>query len=130
MPVTPIQRFHVLLALLCWKADEYHILGKYNVTSIKQVSPQLQQSIVNYLQEEWNKRSKRPRGAVIHYLCIMPGYDFKTISGEPNYDKIDEFVKSIGSNNPKKKPLNKLNLLELNKVVTQIKAMYKKQLGK
>lgn len=113
---------------LGWKDRYFEVLKPYGVTSFKYLSAQRQEELVDYLSSEWKSRSKRPRGSVIHYLCIMPGYDFKTFTGEPHYEMIDAFVMGLGANNPNKKPLNKLTLSELNKVVTQVKAMYNRQL--
>ena len=119
---TPLQRCWYLLNLLGWNYLE--VLKPHGVTSFKHLSMQKQEELVDYLQREWNSRSKRPRGAVIHYLCIMPGYDFKTLTGEPHYDKIDEWVKTKMNG----KPLNKLSLSELNKCVSMVKQWYNKQL--
>ena len=124
MPTTPLQRFWMLLKLLGWEYLE--VLKPHGVTSFKYLSMQKQEDLVDYLQREWNSRCKRPRGAVIHYLCIMPDYDFKTLTGDPNYEKIDEFI----SGKMKGKPLNKLSLAELNTVVSMVKQWYNKQLRK
>lgn len=94
------------------------------MTSIKNLSAQRQEELVDHLQTEWNNRSKRPRGTVIHYLCVMPGYEFKTAAGEPNYEKIDEWVKT----KMKGKTLNKLSLSELNVCVSAVKQWYAKAL--
>lgn len=123
MPITPVQKFFYLLKLLGWEDQQYKILGQHGATSIKNLSPQKQEEIADFLQQEWNNRSKRPRGAVIHYLCIMPGYDYKTAAGDPNYEKIDEWVTSKMG-----KALNKLSLSELNKAVTMVKQWYNKEL--
>lgn len=124
MPFTPIQRFWYFLHQLGWKDRYFEVLKPYGVTSIKNLSAQRQEELAYQLQGEWNSRSKRPRGAVIHYLCVMPGYEFKTAAGEPNYEKIDEWVKSkMGG-----KPLNKLSLSDLNTCVSMVKRWYEKQL--
>ena len=120
---TPLQRFWYLLKLLGW--NYYEVLKPHGVSSFKYLSAQRQEEIVDYLQREWNSRSKRPRGAVIHYLCMMPNYNFKTITGEPNYEKIDEWCAGHF-----KKPLNRLSLAELNKAVSAVKAWYGKELKK
>jgi hypothetical protein len=125
---TPLQQFYYLITQLGWNDRVLELLKPYGVTSIKNLSPILQEELVDKLNTEWKNRSKRPRGAVIHYLCIMPGYNFKNAAGDPNYEKIDDFVKALGSNNPNEKELNKLTLGELNKVVSQVKAMYARQL--
>jgi hypothetical protein len=123
MAVTPLQRFWYLLKLLGW--NYYDVLKPHGVSSFKYLSVQRQEEIVNQLQAEWNSRSKRPRGAVIHYLCMMPNYNFKTITGEPHYELIDEWcVKHF------KKQLNRLSLAELNKAVSAVKSWYAKELKK
>jgi hypothetical protein len=126
---TPLTQFYYYLSMLCQTEEALKLLKPYNVTSFKHLGTEHQEEVVGKLKDEWSQRSKRPRGAVIHYLCIMPGYDYKTVTGDPNYEKIDDFVKGIGANNPNKRELNKLNLSELNKVVGQVKAMYRKQLS-
>jgi len=122
---TPVQHFWLLLALLGKKEEYFTVLKPYGVTSFAYLSVQRQEELIDDLKREWSSRSKRPRGAVIHYLCIMPGYNYKTASGEPNYEKIDEWVKSKF-----KKQLNHLTLAELNKAVSAVKGWYEKELKK
>jgi hypothetical protein len=128
MATTPLKRFYYLINQLGWRDRVLELLKPYGATSFNNLGAQHQEELADQLSTEWKTRSKRPRSAVIHYLCIMPGYEFKTAAGDPNYEKIDAFVKSLGSTNPKKKELNKLTLQELNKVVSQVKAMYARQL--
>lgn len=65
------------------------------------------------------------RGKVIHYLLLM-GYGIPSVHGKtvPNWERINPFIRSIGSNNPKRKTLNQLSYDELCKVVTQVESMY------
>lgn len=123
MSATPVQRFWTLLSLLGQKDNMVKILAPHGVISIKNLSPQKQEEVITNLESEWKSRSKRPRGTVIHYLCIMPGYNYKTIADEPNYELIDEWTSKIMG-----KPLNKLSLAELNKASTIVKAWYNKQI--
>lgn len=127
MAATPLQLFWVYVKLLGLNDQEViKVLAPLNATSFKELSAEVQIALVDYLKMEWSSRCKRPRGAIIHYLCIMPGYDFKTPSGKPNYEMIDEWVKG----KMKGKPLNKLSLSELNTVVTMVKQWYQKQVKK
>lgn len=121
----PVAHFWWLLNQLGWKDRYYEVLKPHGVTSIKYLSPQKMDEVVDGLSAEWKSRSKRPRGTVIHYLCIMPNYSYKTAAGEPNYEKIDEWVKSKFN-----KELNKLTLQELNKAVSAVKGWYGKELKK
>jgi hypothetical protein len=120
---TPVQRFWFLLSLLGKKEEYFAVLKPLGVSSFKNLSMQKQEELVDSLQLEWNSRSKRPRGAVIHYLCMMPHYNFKNAGGDPNYERIDEWVRSKF-----KKPLNHLSLSELNRCVSSVKAWYHKEL--
>ncbi len=63
----------------------------------------------------------------VHYLCLM---GMTTGNDRPDLDRINRFVENIGSNNPRKVTLNYLSPGELNKVVTQIKAMYQKEVSR
>lgn len=124
MTATPLQSFWYYLTLLGKKEEVFAVLAPYGVTSIKFLSVQLQEELVDKLRAEWAERSKRPRGAVIHYLCVMPGkYNFKTTSGEPDYEKIDNWVKSKMEG----KALNQLSLSQLNKAVQIVKAWYRRE---
>jgi hypothetical protein len=73
-----------------------------------------------------NDKRKRMRGVIIHHLCLL-GYVLP--NGKPDYDRINRFIQNIGANNPRKVILNFLYLNELPAVVTQVKEMYKKELG-
>jgi len=67
---------------------------------------------------------KASRNAIVHYLCLM---DY-TKNGKPDTQRIDAFIRNIGTRNPNKKGLFQLNKTELNKVLTQVKAMYQNEL--
>lgn len=123
--MNPFNHFWYLINQLGWKDRYYELLNPHGVTSIKHLSPQKMEEVVDSLQSEWNTRSKRPRSTVIHYLCIMPNYNYKTLSNEPNYEKIDEWVNSKFG-----KELNKLTLKELNSCVSAVKGWYAKELKK
>ena len=120
---TMLQRFWYLLTQLGWKDKHLEMLKRYGVTSFKNIGMVQQEELVNELQEEWNSRSQRPRGTVIHYLCIMPGYNYQK-AGRPDYEKINQWVASKFNG----KNLNQLSLSELNTAVTAVKQWYRKQL--
>ncbi len=120
-----MQQLWHFLHLLGWKDRYLEIMQQYGATSFRLLSADKQLECVDYLKTEWNNRTKRPRSAVIHYLCIMPNYDYTTGEGKPNYEKIDQWVESKF-----KKPLNKLSLAELNKCVSAVKFWYGKEITK
>jgi hypothetical protein len=60
----------------------------------------------------------------IHYLCLM---GMVTADNKPDYDRINLFIRNMGSNNPNKAMLHQMDDATLNRVVTQIKAMYQKE---
>lgn len=76
------------------------------------------------LQKELNDARKKMRGKIIHLLCLL-GYVDE--NGDADYDRINQFVINIGSNNPKKKILNYLYKEELQAVLNQVEKMYIKE---
>ena len=68
------------------------------------------------------------RKKIIHLLASAG----MTVSstGKPDYKRIDDFVASIGSNNPDRKKLWKLSKSELVSVTSQVEALYKKATSK
>ena len=81
-------------------------------------------TMVNALQGKQTDPHKASRNAIVHYLCLM---DY-TKNGKPDTQRIDAFIRNIGTRNPDKKGLFQLNKTELNKVLTQVKAMYQNEL--
>lgn len=77
-------------------------------------------------QQDWEDKKKSVKTAV-HYLCLC---GMVTTANQPDYDRINDFVRNIGSNNPRRVDLRQLNATELNKVVSQIKAMYQREIQK
>jgi hypothetical protein len=74
--------------------------------------------------EEDDKAREKMRGKIWHYLCLYG----MTINGEADKYRINEFIKNIGSNNPKKKMLWYLNRLELVAVLNQVEQMVGKSI--
>lgn len=124
MATTPLQRFWYYLAQLGWKDKVLSVLSPYQVTDFRALSADQQVELADQLRAEWSARSKKPRGAVIHYLCMMPGYKFK-VGETPDYTAIDTWIGSKFNG----KRLNQLTLPELNNAVTMVKAWYRKQLN-
>lgn len=73
--------------------------------------------LIKMLKNEDEKLHGKSRRLILHYLRLL-GYDYK---------HIEAFIKAIGSNNPSKKSLNNLGGIELNRVVSQVRAMYSKE---
>jgi hypothetical protein len=83
--------------------------------------------LIRHLQEKNKKNQpdlKPMRGKIIHYLCLL-GYTLA--NGKADFDRINEFIKGIGSNNPRKVILNYLRYDELYKVVNQVEQMYRNE---
>lgn len=78
--------------------------------------------LLHFLRNEEERLMKPSRGKVLHLLGLL-GYT--TPDGKLDFDRINAFVSNIGSNNPGKKPLFRLDRTELNLVVTQVEQMYK-----
>jgi hypothetical protein len=128
--VWEIKRIHALLNSLGWMERKFDILHGYGVSSTKDLNYSQTKDLLRWLESEHNSHLKRMRGTVIHYLCIMPGYAFTTPDNRPDYAKINKFIQELGSTNPKRKPLLELYSKELVAVVTQVKAMYRKEVAR
>lgn len=68
---------------------------------------------------------KRMRGKIIHIMCTAGGYTLP--DGKADYDRINNYIKNIGSRNPRKVILNFLYHKELEQVLTQIEQIFTKQ---
>ena len=72
--------------------------------------------------EAWRKR----RAYIIHLLALngwMAG-------ANPDYDRINDFIRHIGSNNPRKVILNFLDEKEMAAVCAQVEALYKNEMNR
>jgi hypothetical protein len=94
-------------------------------TSSKDLTDVETEAMLRYLQDEHSLRCKPMRGKIIHYLCLL-GYVVG--NNQPDWNRINDFIKAIGSNNPRQVQLNFLYYSELPKVVSQVEAMYKHEL--
>ncbi len=82
--------------------------------------------LLHWLRNEEDRLMKPSRGKVMHLLGLM-GYT--KLDGKLDFDRINAFVKGIGSNNHHQKDLFKLNRTELNRVVTQVEQVHKASIG-
>lgn len=96
-------------------------------TSSKDLNNVEVEAMLRYLQDEHSARCKPMRGKIIHYLCLL-GYTVG--NNQADWNRINDFIKGIGSNNPRQVQLNFLYYSELPKVVTQVEAMYRKETKK
>ena len=108
------------------KQQQLEAVHKYcEKTRVKDLEQLEAQAFITKLNTELQAKLRKSRATIIHYLCLL---GFTTKQDTPDYDRINKFVQNIGANNPKKKILNYLYPAELNKVVTQVKAMYCKEI--
>lgn len=77
--------------------------------------------LIEHLRTEKNSRTKAMRGKITHFLCLMGYVDG---DGEPDWNRINNFVKSLGKNNPAKRTLINLKIEECRNVLNQVQAMY------
>lgn len=91
----------------------------YIIAQLQKLNPK-QQSV-----NDAYPQRKKMRGKIIHYLCLL-GYTNN--HNQPDWQRIDRFIVNIGSRNPRKVILNYLYPKELTAVLTQVEAMYKKEL--
>ncbi|MFD2787961.1 hypothetical protein [Hymenobacter rubripertinctus] len=129
-PIQPAQLkvLHLLLKecdLVEMKTTLVGSFTSHRATSSKDMTEYEAQCLVDYLKAEHNGRCKKMRGKIIHYLTLL-GYVLNDQT--PDWRRINEFVKAIGSNNPRKVQLNFLYHSELPKVVSQVEAMYKHEI--
>jgi uncharacterized membrane protein len=84
--------------------------------------------LIEYLAGRLSEGKKAMRGKIIHLLCTLPESPMVDSKGAADFERINTFIQNIGSNNPKKKILNYLYYQELVPVVSQVQAMYDKQM--
>lgn len=77
--------------------------------------------------ENANAKRQPMRNKIIHYLCML-GYTDP--GGRPDYERINNYIKNIGSRNPRKVILNYLWYEELIEVLNQVEERYKKEAAK
>lgn len=125
--LTQNRALHSLLSqlnLLDQKADLIEQYTDGRTRSSREMSEREAEALVSALKQEKERQTKKSIAKAIHLLCLL-GY--VRGNGDPDYGRINTFIQNIGSNNPHRKTLHYLNRKELNAVVTQIEAMYKKE---
>jgi len=112
------------LNLMKVKGDLVYGITQGRTTSSAEMSENEIRTLINSLKEDKESRVKKMRGKIIHYLCL---YGMTTPEGDPDYDRIERFVKNIGSRNPNKRNLFTMNPKEMRDVLNQIERMMKKE---
>jgi len=113
---------------LSWQLYKADLVSSYTggrTEHSSQMTFQECKSLIDYLKRMYNDKRQKQRNTVIHYLALLGYTDY---NGHPDYARIDGFIQRIGNRNPRRKILNYLDYEELNKVVSQVKAMYNKEL--
>lgn len=122
-----MRRIHALLSEL----DVHDMRGTFvqGVTNdrtddIKDISHTEANLLIKGLMELREERVNKMRGKIIYYLCT---YGMTNHAGQPDYTRINKFIRNIGSNNPKKKKLYYLSPTEMRGCLNQVEAMVKKE---
>jgi hypothetical protein len=83
--------------------------------------------LIKYLQDAKEERIVRMRKKIIHLLCI---FGMTNAQGQPDIDRIQRYIRGIGSRNPKKRGLWQLSVSEMRDVLNQVDRMVNKTLSK
>lgn len=83
------------------------------------------EKLIEHLIKQREEKCRPMRAKVIHLMCLMGYVNEK---GNADYDRINAFIKNIGSRNPRKKNLYWMNVQTLYAVLNQVQAMYNKSL--
>lgn len=81
--------------------------------------------ILRWLVEAVNAEKSKMQRKIIHQLCL---YGMTRPNGSPDMERIQQYIKHIGSRNPKKRTLYGLTREECRSVLNQIYVMVKKTL--
>ena len=124
-----IKRFWGLVNRLGWQSQYRELLeAQTEKTSLRSLSMGEAQAVILWLQKEVDSTTGgKQRKAIIHYLCLPP-FLMVHENDKPDMQRINNFIRVIGSNNPRKVDLNYLDRSELNRVLSQVKAMYEHEL--
>ena len=100
-----------------------HTNGRTN--SLHEMKPSEANLMIKALQEIDNQKRGKMRKKIWHLLCL---YGMTDNRGNADADRINDFIRNIGSNNPKKKDLFYLNVKEMRAVLNQVEVMVNKTL--
>lgn len=123
-----IARFFALIkALGITEGEKWQLIDAYsasvrNNNSIKDVTDLQLQNLIRSLKKRQEEQMKPMRGRIIHQLCTL---GMTNTEGKADFEKINEYIKNIGKNNPRQVSLNYLYYNELKKVAKQIEAWAK-----
>ena len=103
----------ILHSFTCGKTDKLSVLtdDEFN-------------AFVSMLKSEERVMNESMRKAIIGELASI---GWTTMEDKPDMDRINKFIKAIGSNNPKKRTVGQLTNSELQYVLTQVRAITKKE---
>lgn len=130
--MTPGQnkRIHGLLADLRWTEAKEDLVLQFTeerTSRSSEMDVDEAATLITFLELEKERRCKRMRGKIIHLLCV---YGMTKEDGTADYDRINAYVREIGSRNPEKKNLFYLTATQTHDVLNQIESMVKKELSK
>lgn len=83
--------------------------------------------LISWLIKVQQEKTTPMRKKVIHQLCLM---GMTTESGGIDFERQDNFIKNIGSRNPKRKSLPKMGYKMTLDILNQVDAMLKKDIEK
>ncbi len=127
MDSTQNRRLHMLLSqldLMEMKATLISDVTGNRTSSSKEMTHAEANLLIKSLQQERDSRVSKTQKKIIHLMCLL---GFVKDDGKPNYSRINNYVKEIGSRNPGKKNLADLTPKEMNAVCSQVEAWYKKE---
>lgn len=132
MKITDLQRkrIYVLLADLetyTTKTDVVDHVTNGRTIKISDLTHLEANLVLRKLMEMQEVARRKMRGSIIYHLCT--GMGMTDATGEPDWDRINGFIKNIGSRNPRRKKLYNLNVGEMRNVLTQVQMMCKKELS-
>ena len=125
-----IQLIHILLKdtkLIEVKDKLVTEFSAGRTTHVSDMSNSEANLLINHLNKAKEERVVRMRKKIIHLLCI---FGMTNDKGQPDLDRIQAYIKGIGSRNPKKRGLYQLSTVEIRSVLNQVEQMVNKTLAK
>ena len=122
-------KMHVLLAQLEWiehKAKLADISSNGRTESTKELTDDEFAAMLNHLEASEKKALDPSRRKILYYAREL---GMETPEGKADYPRINQFIQEIGARNPKRRKLYQLHRSELNAVLSQVEAIYKKEVA-